>query len=163
MKEEKECGKTTASEIKWKAGKNLTKKKVEKKQKNKKTGKTRTIEKEVDCESFFKFFKTVEAKEHKHDHKEDESCSDEEGDEMMDHTDFGTTLVDEILPYHLEYYLGVKKEYGRGEDGDDGDDSDKGSASGSDKSSGDDKPKKKGKKVEVKDPKGGAPPKQECK
>jgi len=31
MKEEKECQKTTGTEIKWKAGKNLTKKKVEKK------------------------------------------------------------------------------------------------------------------------------------
>jgi len=31
MKEEKECEKSTATEIKWKAGKNLTKKKVEKK------------------------------------------------------------------------------------------------------------------------------------
>jgi len=35
-------------EVNWKAGKNLTKKKISKKQKNKKTGKTRTIEKEVD-------------------------------------------------------------------------------------------------------------------
>jgi len=91
MKEEKECSKATGTEITWKAGKNLTKKKVEKKQKNKKTGKTRTVEKEVDCESFFGFFKTVETTCKKDEGKDDDSCCDQP-DEMMDHVDFGTTL-----------------------------------------------------------------------
>jgi len=78
---------------------------------------------------------------------------------MMDHTDFGTTLVEEILPYHLEYYLGVKKDYGRemgGEDGDD-DDSSKGS-----ESSGSEKAGKKGKKA-AKGPAAAGAPKQDCK
>jgi len=134
MKEEKECKKTTATDLKWKEGKNLTKKSVTKKQKNKKTGKTRTVTKEVDCDSFFSFFKTVEGTDKKpHEHKDDESCSeDEHGDELLDHTDFGTSLLEEILPYHLEYYLGVKKDldFGGGQglddeddDEDDGDDS----------------------------------------
>jgi nucleosome assembly protein 1-like 1 len=141
MKEEKECKKTTASDIKWKEGKNLTKKSVTKKQKNKKTGKTRTVTKEVDCDSFFSFFKTVEGSEKKpHEHKDDESCSeDEHGDELLDHTDFGTSLLEEILPYHLEYYLGVKKDldFGGGQGEDDDDD-----MSDGDDSEEDEKPKK---------------------
>jgi len=64
---------------------------------------------------------------------------------LLDHTDFGTTLLDEILPYHLEYYLGIKKEYGGGEHSEI-DESGSGKGSGSE-SDGSEKPKKKGKKV----------------
>ena len=81
MEEEKTCEKTVGTEIKWKEGKNLTKKSVTKKQKNKKTGKTRTVTKEVDCESFFSFFKTVEAT--KHVHKDDEDSEDEAAHEAV--------------------------------------------------------------------------------
>jgi len=85
---------------------------------------------------------------------------------MLDHADFGTTLQDEILPYHLEYYLGIKKEYGGygGEEGegDDDDDSDA-KSKGSDASSGSEKPKKKVGGAKKGAPAGGAPPKQECK
>jgi len=80
---------------------------------------------------------------------------------MLDHTDFGTTLLDEILPYHLEYYLGIKKEYGGGNYGDLDDESDGDKGSGSE-SSGSEKPKKKNKKPEAPKAAGGAP-KQECK
>lgn len=52
--------KTEGSKIEWHEKKNLTKKLVTKKQKNKKTGGTRTITKEVDCESFFQFFRSVD-------------------------------------------------------------------------------------------------------
>jgi len=64
--------KTEGTEIQWKEGKNITKKTVEKKQKNKKTGKTRTITKEVDSESFFNFFKSVTPKAEEGDDNEDE-------------------------------------------------------------------------------------------
>lgn len=63
MEDENEPKKTESDEIKWKEGKNITKKTVEKKQRNKKTGKTRTVTKEVDAESFFNFFKSLEANE----------------------------------------------------------------------------------------------------
>jgi len=160
MKEEKECQKTIGSDINWKEGKNLTKKQVTKKQKNKKTGKTRTITKEVDCESFFSFFKTVEASNKKpHEHHDDEECSeDEHGDELLDHTDFGTTMIDEILPYHLEYYLGVKKDLDFG-GGEENDDNTGGSSQGDD--SEEEKPKKtKGKKAGKKQD--DAPKQQQC-
>jgi len=164
MKDEKDAEKTTGTDIKWKEGKNLTKKSVTKKQKNKKTGKTRTTTKEVDCESFFAFFKEVEAK--KHEHKEGEECEDDEehehDDDMLDHMDFGATLVEEILPYHLEYYLGVKKDidYAGLGGGDDEDLSE-----GDDDSEEEEKPKKsKGKKPVAKsgDPAGAAGQKQQC-
>ena len=83
MEEEKTCEKAIGTEIKWKEGKNLTKKSVTKKQKNKKTGKSRTVTKEVDCESFFSFFKTVEAK--KPVHKDDEDSEDEAAHEAVYH------------------------------------------------------------------------------
>jgi len=79
----------------------------------------------------------------------------------MDHTDFGTSLLEEILPYHLEYYLGVKKDIDFG--GPHGDDEDTGSDPGDD--SEEEKPKKpKGKKTGKK-PGGdaGQLPKQDCK
>ena len=49
--------KSKGSVIDWKDGKNITVKKVTKKQKNKKTGATRAVTKDVEAESFFNFFK----------------------------------------------------------------------------------------------------------
>lgn len=48
--------KCEGSEIKWAEGRDPTKKKVKKKQNNKKTKEKRTITKIVPCESFFNFF-----------------------------------------------------------------------------------------------------------
>jgi len=81
---------------------------------------------------------------------------------MLDHMDFGSTLVEEILPYHLEYYLGVKKDidYAGLGGGDDEDLSE-----GDDDSEEEEKPKKsKGKKPVAKsgDPAGAAGQKQQC-
>lgn len=45
--------------IEWKEGKDVTKKTVKKKEKNKKTGKIRTATKEIEDQSFFNFFKSV--------------------------------------------------------------------------------------------------------
>jgi nucleosome assembly protein 1-like 1 len=126
MEEEKTCEKTVGTEIKWKEGKNTTKKTITKKQKNKKTGKTRSITKEVDCESFFSFFKTIDApvKETKKEENEDDDEEAGQDDEMLDHLDFGQTFLDEILPYHIEYYLNIKKDLDADELGDDEDEDD---------------------------------------
>jgi nucleosome assembly protein 1-like 1 len=61
--EPREASKITGTDINWKAGKNVSKKTIQKKQRNKKTGQTRTVSKEEDVESFFNFFKTLEKKE----------------------------------------------------------------------------------------------------
>lgn len=45
--------KTQSTVIQWKEGKNITKKIVKKKQRNKKTGASREVEQEVEASSFF--------------------------------------------------------------------------------------------------------------
>lgn len=49
--------------IEWEQGKDLTKKEIKKKQKNKKTGQNRVVTKIVDADSFFNFFGSVEVSE----------------------------------------------------------------------------------------------------
>lgn len=77
MFSEDQVEKTEGTEIKWKAGKDITKKTVTQKQRNKKTGKTRDVTKTIDSDSFFNFFKTVEVKEFGQE-------EDEEDDEERD-------------------------------------------------------------------------------
>ena len=54
---------TQGTVIDWKDGKDLTKKKIKKKQKNKKTGETRTIIKTVPADSFYNAFESIKAPE----------------------------------------------------------------------------------------------------
>lgn len=77
MKDEDCPIKSVGTDIAWKEGKNITKKTIKKvkikniikfyycsqKQKNKKTGQTRVIEKQIDDESFFNFFKSINLEE----------------------------------------------------------------------------------------------------
>jgi nucleosome assembly protein 1-like 1 len=113
MIDEHEPSKTEGTEIKWKEGKDITKKTVSKKQKNKKTGKTRTVEKTVDADSFFTFFKTIDAVAPEEDDEEEEN---EDVQRLALNYDIATTIQDEIVPYHLEYFLGLR----HGDEDDDG-------------------------------------------
>lgn len=61
MKKDLECGKILGTEINWIEGKNLCSEKKVKKQKNKKTGKTREKTKVIEKESFFQLFMTRNA------------------------------------------------------------------------------------------------------
>lgn len=61
------------TEINWK-GEDFTKKTIKKKQKNKKTGQTRVIEKVVPGESFFNFFNSVDLRDEAMDDKDDEEA-----------------------------------------------------------------------------------------
>jgi len=154
--EPREASKIDGTDIKWKDGKDLTKKTIQKKQKNKKTGQTRTVNKIEDCDSFFNFFKSLDGKEcdHKHDDEdEEEGCGE---DALYENVETAYSVFEEVIPYSLEYFLGVRKDFGgEGEDEegfeDDGDDDE------------DDEPKPK--KASAKPPKGGpkGDPKQECK
>jgi len=123
IKEPRECSKIVGTEIKWKEGKNLTKKTVQKKQRNKKTGQTRTVTKEEECDSIFKLFKDCEECDHDHDHDHGDDDEDEhdEHDEIFDHTEWAYSLFEELIPYSLEYFLGVRKDY-LGPDGEDDED-----------------------------------------
>jgi len=126
IKEPRECTKIEGTEIKWKEGKNLTRKTVQKKQRNKKTGQTRTVTKEEDCDSFFNLFKDCEQCDHEHEHDDEEE--DHAHDQIFDHTEWAYSIFEELLPYNLEYFLGVRKEFGEEDDEDDfedeGDDDD---------------------------------------
>jgi nucleosome assembly protein 1-like 1 len=105
MVDENDVAKTEGTEIKWKEGKDITKKTVTKKQKNKKTGKTRTVTKTVDADSFFNFFKSIDPKEEEGD---EEEADDDDVQRLGINYDIATTLQEEIISYHLEYYLGLR-------------------------------------------------------
>jgi nucleosome assembly protein 1-like 1 len=51
--------KSEGTVIEWEQGKDLTKKEIKKKQKNKKTGQSRVVSKIVDADSFFNFFGSI--------------------------------------------------------------------------------------------------------
>lgn len=109
LQDDDQPAKTEASHIDWKEGKNVTKKTIKQLQKNKKTGATRTITKEVDDISFFNFFKSFSLeKEGIVDQKSEEQSAKLQ--ELMDiHYDMARSIIDELIPYSLEYYLGVRK------------------------------------------------------
>ena len=62
MEDEEKPSHSEGTEINWKK-EDFTLKEIKKKQKNKKTGQVRVIEKTVPGESFFNFFKSVDARE----------------------------------------------------------------------------------------------------
>ena len=91
--------------IDWKDGKDLSKKKIKKKQKNKKTGETRTIVKSVPADSFFNAFESRKAPET----KDDDGEEDEETEKLLDALDETMQVAMDFNDlYHfeaLEYYL----------------------------------------------------------
>ena len=107
--------------IKWKPGKDLTKKTIKKKQKHKKSGAQRTITKEVESDSFFVFFKTIEE-------PDENGSGDEENDLFMqleDNLDLGDILANDIVDDALYFYFNiVEKEGDSSDDNDDDDQSD---------------------------------------
>lgn len=85
--------------IEWKDGKDVTKKKIKKKQKHKKSGETRTIVKTVAADSFFNVFESRTAPK-----KEDDDSEDEQDDEkmkMMDQLDEAMQIAEDL---HDLYY-----------------------------------------------------------
>jgi len=116
MVEEGQPEKAEGTEIKWKEGKDITKKTITKTQKNKKTGKTRTVTKTVDAESFFNFFKSISGDDEEDADEEDEENEDAQRLEI--NYSIAATIQEEIVPFHLEYFLGLRlgdeEEYGCG-------------------------------------------------
>jgi nucleosome assembly protein 1-like 1 len=83
--------KCEGTEIEWKEGKDVTKKKIKKKQKAKKGQPGKTITKTVEQESFFNFFKTIEmpdetelAEGKKPEKEDDEEEEKKDAGELMD-------------------------------------------------------------------------------
>jgi len=102
--------KSVGSSIEWKEGKCPMEKKITKKQKSKKTGKTRTVEKTEKQRSFFDLFEDCVA-----DEIEDLGLADEEGAAALDKmnvweaSDILESIM-EVAPYSLEYYLDCNHE-----------------------------------------------------
>jgi len=93
-----------SDKIEWKEGKNTCEKTISKKQKNKKTGQSRTVTKTQKCESFFHIFS---------DRKEDDE-DDDEGDEeepimAFEQADEILGLIHEnVIQYVGASYFGVE-------------------------------------------------------
>jgi len=132
---------TESTEISWKDEMDPTKKKIKKKQKNKKTKAVRVIMKTVDQESFFGFFKSLTMPDPKKLNNMQDDDQEELAVRIDEDFDFGNDIINDVLPEALEIYLGVvdnefsdldsnSDEDGEGEgdndgEGDDNDDDDK--------------------------------------
>jgi len=115
LKEPRDVTKTEGTKIQWKGGKDFTKKQVSKKQKNKKTGQTRTVTKEETIPSFFGLFNSIVAPDEDKELDEDE---EQLQNDILDQVDIGYSLIEEAIPFSLEYFLGVRKDYMGGDDED---------------------------------------------
>ena len=102
--------------IEWKDGKDVTQKKIKKKQKAKKGQAGKTVTKTVPQESFFNFFKTIEMPDEKNlkkeskEENEDEEPEKDVGELMDEDFDLGNEFKDQLIPLALEYYLEVIEE-----------------------------------------------------
>ena len=143
------------TEISWKDGKDVTKKKVKKKSKKKGA---KAVTKTVEQESFFNFFKTIEMPDEKKLESKEEAEDEKDAGTLMDEDfDVGKEFLDQVIPLALEYYLEVIEEDDEDEEdeccSDDGHHHNHGKGGKGGNDSDDDQPKK-GKKGG--DKKGGA-------
>ena len=106
-KEDQKTEEVIGQAINWKEGKDVTKKTIKKKQKNKKTKETRTITKKVADDSFFNVF---ESKKIPDDFKDDEDDEDSETERTMQGLDEANDAANDLYDMYtgeaLEYYLG---------------------------------------------------------
>lgn len=114
-------------DIDWKSSKaNLTVTVKQKKQRNKKTGQMRVVEREEQCESFFNFFSPPNP-----DDDEDDEDNEEEDfleQEMEMDVEVGTALTQMVVPRAIYYYTGeavvdtgkeLREQFGFGDEEDD--------------------------------------------
>lgn len=97
---------TEASVIVWK-NKNLTVKEIKKKQKNKKTGQQRVVTRQVKAKSFFSLFKSIDLSAANPNPMEANEEEMKQREELENDYEIAGVLVDEVLPYSLEYFLGI--------------------------------------------------------
>ncbi|KAK1927014.1 putative nucleosome assembly protein I [Papiliotrema laurentii] len=100
-------------DIKWKEDKDLTKKTEIKKQRNKTTGRTRTVKKVVNTDSFFNFFKppqppTPEALEN--DDVDEEELEELDARLEVDYQ-LGEEFKEKIIPRAVDYFTGKALRY----------------------------------------------------
>ncbi len=104
-----------SDEINWKSDSvNPTIELKQKKVKNKRTKQVKTITKKEKVPSFFSSFRHFEKKEGENKEEKDEEDEDEEGEELNieDEYDLALQFKEEIIPYAIEYYLGIADDEG---------------------------------------------------
>lgn len=100
--------KSESTEILWKStSKDTTKKIIQKKQKNKKTGAVRTINKTVEQDSFFNFFKGISLPDADAMDDMEKDKIDEIGGKLDEDYDLGNDILNDIIPEAFELYIGV--------------------------------------------------------
>eukprot|EP01017_Pseudomicrothorax_dubius_P043348 TRINITY_DN71_c0_g2_i1.p1 TRINITY_DN71_c0_g2~~TRINITY_DN71_c0_g2_i1.p1 ORF type:complete len:332 (+),score=164.05 TRINITY_DN71_c0_g2_i1:169-1164(+) len=114
--EEGQPARTEGTQIAWKEGKNLSKKTVTKKQKNKKSGQTRTVTKEVDDDTFFLFFNDSKPAEGE-DEDDDEEAELPQGHRFEIDNDIAELIKEDLVPYSLDYFLGLVEDEGFDDEG----------------------------------------------
>ena len=117
--EDSEIKEIKSTEIDWKSDdKNPTIEIKKKKMKNKKTKEIKTVTKRETVPSFFGTFKNMTKKEDDKNKKDDDDEEEEEDEEMTieEHYDMGLQFKEEIIPYAIEYYLGIVDDESLGED-----------------------------------------------
>jgi nucleosome assembly protein 1-like 1 len=127
-----------SDEIDWKSDSvNPTIELKQKKVKNKRTKQVKTITQKTKVPSFFSSFKHFEKKEGENKDEKNEEDEDEEGEELTieDEYDLALQFKEEIIPYAIEYYLGIA---------DDDDEEDLGEEDEEEEEEDDEKPKNKG-------------------
>lgn len=109
---------TTGTEISWRQGRNVTKKTVTKRQRNKKTGEVRMVKMEKDRESFFHFFTSHEIP----DDDTLEIMRDRDVQELENtleiEYELGCILRDRIIPHAVGWYLDIEIDSDEDEDED---------------------------------------------
>ena len=110
--------------IDWKEGQDITKKKVKKTQKNKKTGEKRVIVKTLPQDSFFNMFESKKEPEGVHDRDDDDVDSDDDKimQQLEEAHDVANDLYDLYTVDALEFYLNFGPELDGLMDGEDGED-----------------------------------------
>ena len=114
--------------IDWKEGQDVTKKRVKKTQKNKKTGEKRVIVKTMPQDSFFNIFESKKEPEGIHDRDDDDVDSDDDKimQQLEEAHDIANDLYDLYTVDAIEFYLGFGPEIdglmGEGPESDDDDD-----------------------------------------
>ena len=101
-----------STEIIWKDDEhNPTIELKKKKLKNKKTKEIKTVVKKETVPSFFGSFKNYEKKDDdkkdEKDESDDEESEEDDYDNIEDQYDIGLQFKDEIIPFAIEYYLGI--------------------------------------------------------
>lgn len=114
--------------INWKSPKkNLTVTVKQKKQRNKKSGQMRIVEREEPCESFFNFFSPPTEKAEDEEDEEDDFFDQE----MEMDVEVGTALLEAVVPRAIFYYTGeavvetgkeLREQFGFGDEEDEEDD-----------------------------------------